>query len=292
MAPPLTWALAYARRGWRVHPLYEVDPQAQRCACWRSTDCPDKQRGKHPRLPGWQKEATTDEAQVRAWWGRWPSASVGLATGAASGVWVLDLDGPEAIAWYAEQERRHGEVQTVGIRTSRGVHLYWSWVDGVPIRNTQALVPGVDVRGDGGYVVAPPSMHRSGHVYAVMRGDGWSSQTTPAPSWLVEMVREKPKPVRRVEAPRWALTERELSRHLRGRLDVDVDLRVAVGRTLGGTYREAARAYVDDIPCPRCRDREVWYYADGGPAVCHHRNSCGWAGSVDALRRQGHGVLA
>ena len=284
-------ALKYAAAGLRVHPLYEVDPSTQRCACHRGTDCPEKMRGKHPRLSGWQEKASTDAETIRAWWGPAPRAGVGIATGSASRCWVLDLDGPEAGAWYEAQCAAHGLTRTLGVHTSRGFHLYWRWTDGVVVRNAQGLkeagVQTADVRGEGGYVCAPPTIHRSGHVYRWETQLGaFQREMVEAPAWLLELVKERPKPRREVKAPTWAVTERELARHLRAALDGDAGLRQQVGLQLGGTFRPAARPYVDDLRCPHCGDREAWFYVDEGPVVCHHRNSCGWAGSLDALRRQ------
>jgi hypothetical protein len=287
----LEYALRYAAAGLRVHPLYEVDPATQVCACPAGAACTEKQRGKHPRLGGWQTKATTDADEVRAWWTRWPRAGIGLATGSASRCWVLDLDGPEAGAWYEAQVAKHGLTRTLGVHTSRGFHLYWRWTDAAMVRNAQGLkavgAPNVDVRGEGGYVCAPPTVHRSGHVYT------WETQLAAfqremveAPAWLLDIVKERPKPKREFKAPTWAITERELAREIRTRLDHDEGLRQTIGLELGGTFRPAARPYVDDLRCPNCGDREAWYYIDAGPVVCHHRNSCGWAGSLDALRRQ------
>ena len=287
----LEYALRYAAAGLRVHPLYEVDPATQVCACPAGAECTEKQRGKHPRLGAWQQKATTDANEVRAWWSRWPRAGVGLATGSASRCWVLDLDGPEAGAWYEAQVQKHGLTRTLGVHTSRGFHLYWRWPADAVVKNAQGLkavgAPNVDVRGEGGYVCAPPTVHRSGHVYT------WETQLAAfqremaiAPAWLLDIVKEKPKPKREFKPPAWAVTERELAREIRTRLDHDEGLRQTVGLELGGTFRPAARPYVDDLRCPNCGDREAWYYIDAGPVVCHHRNSCGWAGSLDALRRQ------
>jgi hypothetical protein len=95
------------------------------------------------------------------WWRRWPLASIAIATGAASNLWVLDFDGPEGLAALAELERLHGPFPpTPRVRTpGGGAHLYFAWpTDGTVIRNKTRLhgLP-VDVRGEGGYAVAPPS---------------------------------------------------------------------------------------------------------------------------------------
>src|SRR5687767_8782940 len=84
------WARAYAAAGLPVFPLYEVD-ETGRCACWAGTACANP--GKHPRTRHGMSEATADAATVAGWWRRWPRAHVAVATGAAAGVVVLDVDG-------------------------------------------------------------------------------------------------------------------------------------------------------------------------------------------------------
>jgi len=285
----LRYALRYAAAGLRVHPLYEVEHTTQTCACVRGTECPEKQRGKHPRLGGWQDNATTDEALVREWWTRWPQAGVGIATGAASKVWVLDVDGPEAMAWYDAQVACHGITQTLGVRTARGAHLYWRWPDDAVVRNAQGLkaagAPNVDVRGDGGYVCAPPTVHRSGHVYAWVREEGFAREAVSAPGWLLELVRERPKPPPpTIRPPKHDLSPREVAALFRLAADTNPAVRERVGVMAGGTaHLSSSRPYVDGIRCPKCGRPEVWFYLDEGPAVCHHRNSCHWAGPITAL---------
>jgi putative DNA primase/helicase len=89
----LECALHFAGRKWHVFPLHSV--RDGRCSCGH--DC-GKNAGKHPRLKGGFKVATTDAAQIEAWWRKWPDANIGIATGAISGVVVVDVDGPAALA--------------------------------------------------------------------------------------------------------------------------------------------------------------------------------------------------
>ncbi len=84
--PLLRAALSYADRGLRVFPIFEVDAEG-RCACGK--DC-GRDAGKHPRTPHGFKDATTDTAQITAWWSRWPKANIGIATG--DGIAVVDVD--------------------------------------------------------------------------------------------------------------------------------------------------------------------------------------------------------
>jgi hypothetical protein len=113
------------------------------------------------------KEATTDPAAITRWWGRWPSANIGLATGHL--VDVVDFDGPQAhAAWGATYGERWGGLQVLGtVSTPRagGLHLYVP-ASGVGnragVKNGTKLLPHVDYRGLGGYVVAPPSSRPDG----------------------------------------------------------------------------------------------------------------------------------
>jgi hypothetical protein len=207
-----------------------------------------------------------------------------MATGRASGVWVLDLDGEEAIAWYAQKGREHGRTPTRGVQTGRGRHLYWKYPEGVEIRNRQK-VDGqkVDVRGDGGFVILPPTRHHSGRYYEWRDQVPYQQEPAMPPEWLVELVKHVPPPpvVRVIPPP--SVTPRELRKVFNAALDADPDLRRRLGERVGGVYRAASRPYVDDIVCPSCGRREVWFYLDGGPAVCHHRNSCKWAGPLTRL---------
>lgn len=141
-------------------------------------------------------DASTDPEQVCAWWSRWPNALIGMPTGAASGLVVLDLDlkgGCDGAA--AFEALRAGRGAPVGpvVRTrSGGHHLYMRAPEGrrVPC-SAGRLAPGVDVRGDGGYVVVPPSPG-----YAV------AGRAPPAlpPGWLLELF-DPPRPPKVVPAP-------------------------------------------------------------------------------------------
>lgn len=148
-------ALAYAARGWHVFPL--------------------EPRGKRPAASLAQHgltDATDDLDRVRAWWGKAPESNVAVTTGTRSGLLVIDLDGERAEDSYASLLVAHGapgrEHHPDGavVRTGSGWHLYLGLPAGLSIRNSASrLGPGIDVRGDGGYVVAPPSVHPSGRVY-------------------------------------------------------------------------------------------------------------------------------
>jgi hypothetical protein len=278
-------ALRCAEAGLRVHPLYEVD-DALVCQCWKGAGCDDKQRGKHPRLGGWQNVASADMQTVARWWDQWPRAGIGVATGRASRVWVLDLDGEEAISWYAEKGKQHGRTPTRGARTGRGRHLWWRWPDDeVEISNGQGQVgPGVDVRGDGGYVVAPPTLHRSGVRYEWLTTGAYVEAPQLAPAWLLELVKKKPKPPapKMVDIPRrtpWSAkaADEELARRLR----LDPYARQRLAEQIGAVVTDQ---HARKVKCPKCGDTSVWWMIHGtGFAKCSHLNSCGWLGPLTSL---------
>jgi hypothetical protein len=163
----LAAALAYAEAGLHVFPL--------------------KPRSKVPATLDGLKSATTDAEQLRAWWERWPEANVAILAGAESRVVVLDVDAQHGGAGsLRELERRHGELpKTARVLTGGGgQHVYFRH-PGPEVRNSAGrLGSGLDVRGDGGYVVAPPSVHENGRAYHWMRP--LRRGIANVPGWLLE----------------------------------------------------------------------------------------------------------
>lgn len=177
-------ALALVREGFAVLPVYEMRPDGS-CACGRS-GC--SSRGKHPRLQHGVKDATLVEEVVLQWWSQWPNANIGIATGDLSGVFVLDVDvkhhGQDALELLMN---RHGLLPDTRICQTGGggFHVFFRLPSGRKIANSAKKVgQGIDVRGEGGYVVAAPSSHSSGGTYK------WNNPECPigpAPDWLVEL---------------------------------------------------------------------------------------------------------
>lgn len=184
---PAAAALALAALGIAVFPLHTPDG-AGGCSCGRACG---RDAGKHPRTPNGLLDAATDPATVAGWWGRWPGANVAAATGRASGFWVLDVDpGAGGEASIARLEGEYGELPpTWALETGGGGLHAWFRRPGAPVPCSVArLGPGLDVRGNGGYAVAPPSRHRSGGRYRW--GDGWHPAKVPlapAPAWLLDL---------------------------------------------------------------------------------------------------------
>jgi len=185
--PFLEAALEHARRGWAVFPLHSPEDQ-QRCSCG-DTEC--RSPGKHPRTQHGLKDASTNESTIRGWWERWPNANVGVLTGRASGLVVLDVDprhgGEQSLA---ELEDQFGLLPcTLIVRTGGGGrHLYFTHTGGL-IRSRAGFRGGLDFKSDGGSVVAPPSRHASGNQYVVL-----TPGVLPAliPVWLFELVGSAP----------------------------------------------------------------------------------------------------
>jgi predicted RNA-binding Zn-ribbon protein involved in translation (DUF1610 family) len=274
-------ALKCASVGLRVFPLYEVT-ERRLCSCWASDTC--KQPGKHPRVKVWQEEATTSEDTIREWWTRWPDAGIGMATGRASGVWVLDLDGDEAITWYTEMVKVHGRAPTRGVLTGRGRHLYWTFPDGVEVRNKQKVDKrNVDVRGDGGFVILPPTRHHSGRHYEWRDQLPYQSAPAVPPEWLLELVkyRPPPPPPKIVNVPgRIPWTAKAADDEMARRLRLEPSARQLLAERLGVVTDQHARK----VKCPKCGDRSVWWMIHGtGYAKCSHLNSCGWLGPLTSL---------
>jgi hypothetical protein len=152
---------------------------------------PLKPKSKLPATRHGCLDATKDLETVGGWWEGGPALNIGIATGAPSGIWVLDIDGDAGEASWRRIEQEYGTKlpATAEVLTgSGGRHIYFQLPDfkGAPgIRNSAGQVaPGIDVRGTGGYVVAPPSVHPNGKPYAWLD----ESSIAEAPVWLVELV--------------------------------------------------------------------------------------------------------
>jgi hypothetical protein len=176
-------ALEYAGRGWRVFPLHS--PTVAGCSCG-NRNC-GKSIGKHPRTAHGLQDACTDAAKISVWWERWPDANIGIATGPESGVFVLDIDGELGDAALSTHHRQGRNLpDTLTVSTGRGKHIYFRWPEGQTIRNSAGkLAKGLDIRGDRGYAVIPPSIHQTGARYAYIDPNASISD---APAWLLALV--------------------------------------------------------------------------------------------------------
>lgn len=161
-------ALRYAKRGWAVLPVYE--PRNGKCTCGHA-DCSSP--GKHPRTQHGVKDASKNPDQIKMWWSKWPNANIAIATGLISEAIVLDVDprtgGNESLEKLFGQR---GLPPTPTVRTGGGgMHAYLAWAADCD-RNRTAILRGLDIRAQGGFVVAPPSGHLSGGRYSWQTGRG------------------------------------------------------------------------------------------------------------------------
>lgn len=196
-------ALYFADRGLAVFPLFTID--GERCSCgkliWRKGGKPEalhlycSSPGKHPigdLVPHGVREATTDAQLIKEWWAVYPDANIGIATGTISGIVVLDIDpahqGDRTLSRLMD---RLGDLPpTWTVETGGGGNHVYFRHPSAEVRNSAGkLGPGLDVRGEGGYVVAPPSRHASGGRYS------WYAERhikdhdlADMPQWLLERV--------------------------------------------------------------------------------------------------------
>ena len=189
------WAQLYASQGWPVIPLHvptsfgdkKGDARAS-CSC-NSPKC--ESQGKHPRTSNGLDDASTDAQVIAQWWKRWPGANIGLVTGVAFD--VLDLDGELAMdlldtAAPLDSEGFAGPVRVTG----KGAHYLYKPTGQGNRANLLAKGSGIDWRGKGGYIVAPPSVHYlEGRRYEWAETQGADTPLPLAPRWLEYLVTER-----------------------------------------------------------------------------------------------------
>lgn len=152
------WALSYAAFGLAVFPV----------KAWGKTESDFKS----PLTPNGFLDASQSPDMIEGWWTRWPNANIGIATGSLSGgLTVIDLDVKEEKGidgrltlhmWEMDHEKLPGDTW-LSITGSGGYHLFYRDESGT--KSTRAIMEGIDIRGEGGYIVAPPSLHLNGRRY-------------------------------------------------------------------------------------------------------------------------------
>ena len=182
----------YMHYGWHVVPIHGVMVSRygeMKCTCGRD-DCSSP--GKHPTTPNGLKNATTRKDWIEAWWKKWPYANIGIVTGQVSGIVVVDIDprhgGNDSLD---DLFVKHGAFSdTAEVITGGGGRHFYFKHPGVAVKNSVGkLGAGIDVRGDGGYVLAPPSEHISGGRYEwEASSDPEQSQLADMPKWLLDVL--------------------------------------------------------------------------------------------------------
>lgn len=187
-------ALDYAARGWNIVPLHT--PVNGHCTCG-DKDC--SSIGKHPRTRHGYKEATTDTDTIKLWFEMWPNANVGIATGSDTGIFTIDDDprngGMES---FYEIVEKYGKFpETVESLTGGGGFHLWFKHPGFRVKNIK-LAQGIEIKGDGGLIVAPHSLHKSGNHYDFeVSSHPDDVEIALPPDWLIE--RLTPKPAEKIE---------------------------------------------------------------------------------------------
>lgn len=171
-SPILAAALRHAAAG---RPVFPVAPE-----------------NKQPLVQNGFYSATVDRRRIERWFGGQRAPMIGLPTGRTTGLVVLDVDGEAGAESLRQLERRHGELpSTASVATpSGGQHYYFPW-PGVRVITRAPIStdwPGVDIRGDGGYVVVPPSVRADGRAYVIDS----EVPMAPMPAWVLKVVRERP----------------------------------------------------------------------------------------------------
>ncbi|HEX7729880.1 MAG TPA: bifunctional DNA primase/polymerase [Terracidiphilus sp.] len=160
---------AAAARGWRLLPIRAHD--------------------KTPLVKGWPQLATSETRQLEAWAAQFPACNWGVATGAESGVFVLDVDGSPGKASLKAYRQRGLELpETLTVATGKGGHLYFQWPNEAIIKNSAGqLAKGLDIRVSGGCAVIPPSVHSSGKRYVYVNAN---APIAHPPQWLLTLLAE------------------------------------------------------------------------------------------------------
>lgn len=189
-------AESYARRGLAVFPVFGVVKELGRlrCSCSQAWACKSPGKHPHPRFaPNGLNDATLEPSVIRGW----SAAGAGehnwaIATGAVSGIIVIDVDAhKDGFASLQHLEARHGALpHTVRHLTGGGGEHILLRHPGRRVANSVGqIAPGVDIRGDGGYIVAPPSLHISGRPYAVSVDHHPDEvDIAEAPEWLLRLI--------------------------------------------------------------------------------------------------------
>ncbi|MDO9104821.1 MAG: bifunctional DNA primase/polymerase [Methylovulum sp.] len=207
----LDYALKYIKLGWPVLPLHWITDN-DRCSCGK----PDCKPGKHPLTKNGVKDATINPEVITTWFSRWPYANIGIATGKVSGILALDIDprhgGDDSLDVIIQNNGRIPD-DVMAITGSGGKHYLFKYPEKIGRCSTN-LWPGIDTRGDGGYIVVAPSNHISGNAYF------WDAEADPldgavlpnAPDWLLNRLsdtRKQPAITPAIEKP---LTDSEIKR--------------------------------------------------------------------------------
>lgn len=231
-------AQAAIQRGWAIIPVHGLLPDGK-CTCGRGDLCDPRGRGKHPIRTGWTTGPALSMADAYSIWvEEFPDANLGIRTGTISGIFVLDVD-PDSGGWEGldQLQKEHGQLpDTYTVKTgSGGLHYYYR-MPGFPIKNNvKKLAQGVDIRADGGQVVAPPSRNSKG-AYTIHL----DHPVVSAPTWLLETLQ--------VMATPGTDADTVVVEDLPAYSDLDVDTQERATRYATSVLEVEATRYRDAVP--------------------------------------------
>jgi Bifunctional DNA primase/polymerase, N-terminal len=191
--PFLGAALRYAGIGWPVFPLRPRDKTPLIAKADGGNGC---------------RDATTDAETITAWWARWPEANIGLAAGAV--FWAFDVDyggwdatEPDGLTSLAALTERYGPLPPTVMQITGGGGYQYFFQPDERVQNAAGILPGLDARSTGGYVVAPPSIHPdTGATYRWRGGHGPGEiEIAQAPEWLIALAEPVELPQQKHAAP-------------------------------------------------------------------------------------------
>jgi hypothetical protein len=252
-------------------------------------------RGKSPLIPGGFKNASKDPETVKAWWAKWPDANIGMATGAPSGFFVLDVDvkpGKNGEATLTSYTSKHGPLPYTrrGRTPSGGWHYWFVHPTAGGYSTVEKLGKGLDTRGDGGYVIIPPGHGLNGGEYI------WENSAAPfaeVPAWVLDgIAKRKASPTTKTEATDTTNTKRKASRKTiesalaaidpscpyQQWLEIGMALHnwnAAEGLELWDTWSKPGKAYTPII----CTEKWEGFTAGDGIEIAtlfHHAKEAGW----------------
>lgn len=182
-------ALELTSHGFPVFPVHSI--REGNCTC-RDKGC--RSPGKHPMWPNWQQDATVERTALFKWSQKSPFANIGIKTG--NGLVVLDIDprngGNDSLT---ELEQHFGKLpETVIVLTGGGgTHYYFRTMADSKIGSKSGIRPGIDVKSEGGFVVAPGSLHKSGGQYTfdLCFHPDEGTRFLPPPLWLLALLRDQ-----------------------------------------------------------------------------------------------------
>lgn len=149
---------------------------------------PVKRQDKKPLCANGFKSATTNKVVLQEWNKKFPDCNIGIPTGLINNIFVVDVDGKQGFESLNRLELVYGKLDAPTVTTGKGMHLYFKIPENIELKcSTSKIADHIDIRANGGYVVAPPSIHENGHKY-IWENFALNQDFPEAPSWLISLI--------------------------------------------------------------------------------------------------------